>query len=72
MLGMEVAQATENRLLNMSDCVAHSKSYIDYLCERKKSSPECLQCLKKKSDGFATAVTPEVVISEMVRKFILL
>ena len=69
MLGVEAVQASENRLLSMSECVSHSKPYIDYLCERRQSCPKCLQCLRK-SNRITTSATPESVIADMVRYFL--
>lgn len=63
--GMETVEATEDRLLSMSECASHSKPYIDYLCERRKSPPQCLQCLHR-SGEIASSATPQSVMSDMV------
>lgn len=65
MLGMETIQATENRLLSMSEFVSHSKPYNDYLCERRKSCPKCLQCLHR-SGNITSSATPESIMANMV------
>lgn len=65
MLGIEAIQATENRLLSMSEFASHSKPYIDYLCERRKSCPKCLQCLQR-SGNITSSATPESVMANMV------
>ena len=70
MTGMEVIEASEDQLLSMSECVSYSKPYIDYLCERKKSSPQCLQCLHKLNKT-VSGVTPECIMSKMVIIFLL-
>lgn len=72
LLGMEALEVTENRLFSMADCVHHSKSYLDFLCERRKSCPECLQCIQRKYGDISSQVTPQSVIFDMKKKSFLI
>lgn len=63
----EAIEATENRLDSMAELVRYSEPYVDYLCEKDKNSPKCLKCLLMEGTNISAQVSPEIMISDMVK-----